>query len=381
MHKTPFISVLMPSLNVVNYIEQCIQSVVDQTLKNIEIICIDAGSTDGTLEILERFAAEDKRITVIRSDKKSYGYQMNLGLDAAKGEYIGIVETDDWIEPNTFEVMWDKAQSSKADVIKSNHFRYTTKPRELNVTVDNLFRVKTDRIFCPSDEAAVFTVIPTIWSAIYRKSMLEQNTIRFHETPGASYQDASFQFMVFAMAGSMYCIKDCFYHYRTDNEASSMNSRGKVYCIRDEMEHFYEYLKERPEKFEKLLPVFYEEKHRHYSSNYRRVAFEFKKEFLMHMYEEFKPLEGGGLLKKELFDPPLWRELEQLLCDHNKFYRDTCKQRLGREEFSSTSEYIGYMVRYVFMFVPKKINHVIRCLSEHGWAYTWDQVLRKMRVR
>ena len=85
------ISVILPSLNVGTYIEECLHSVIKQTLTDIEIICVDAGSTDGTLEILEKYAAEDERITVIRATKKSYGYQMNLGIDAARGEYIGIV--------------------------------------------------------------------------------------------------------------------------------------------------------------------------------------------------------------------------------------------------------------------------------------------------
>ena len=93
----PKVSVIMPSLNVVSYIRECIESVVNQTLKDIEIICVDAGSTDGTLEVLEEYTAKDNRIKLLHSDKKSYGYQMNMGIDAATGEYIGIVETDDYI--------------------------------------------------------------------------------------------------------------------------------------------------------------------------------------------------------------------------------------------------------------------------------------------
>ena len=80
----PKISVIMPSLNVGNYIEQCIKSVLDQTLTDFEIICIDAGSTDGTVEILQKYAKEDSRIQIINTDKKSYGYQVNLGISKAR---------------------------------------------------------------------------------------------------------------------------------------------------------------------------------------------------------------------------------------------------------------------------------------------------------
>lgn len=96
----------MPSYNVGIYIGECIESVVSQTLKDIEIICVDAGSTDGTLEILEEYAAKDERIRLLHSDMKSYGHQMNMGLASACGEYIGIVETDDFIAPDMYEELY-----------------------------------------------------------------------------------------------------------------------------------------------------------------------------------------------------------------------------------------------------------------------------------
>ena len=80
----PLVSVIMPSLNVGNYIEKCLTSVMNQSLKDIEIICIDAGSTDGTLEIIKKYAELDQRIVVISSEVRSYGYQVNLGINSAK---------------------------------------------------------------------------------------------------------------------------------------------------------------------------------------------------------------------------------------------------------------------------------------------------------
>ena len=381
MSTTPYISVLMPSLNVAEYIQECIQSVTGQTLNEIEIICIDAGSTDGTYEILEEFAKKDDRIKLIRSDKKSYGYQMNLGLDAAIGKYIGIVETDDWIEPDMFEVMWKAAEKTGVDVIKTNHFKYTTKPIKHDVKIENLRLLPYSRVCRPADDYNSFAVTPTIWSAIYSRDMLMKNSIRFHETSGASYQDASFQFMVFSVAESMYCMEECFYHYRTDNDGSSMNSKGKVYCICDEFEYFLDYLKGRPDKLEKLLPVFYREKFRHYSSNYYRVAFEYKKEFLKRMYEEFMPLKGEPMLGRELFASSLCRELDQMLNNPERFYQDTCGKRLYRDEFSNPYRYVSYLIRYAIIYVPRKIRRVMICFSEHGAAYTIDMIVRKLRIR
>ena len=92
------------------YIRECIQSVGKQTLREIEILVVDAGSTDGTREILEEFACNDARIRIISSDKKSYGYQVNIGISLARGEYIGIVDTDDFIVPEMYEKLYDRAK-------------------------------------------------------------------------------------------------------------------------------------------------------------------------------------------------------------------------------------------------------------------------------
>ena len=118
---TSKVSIIMPSLNVGPFIRECIDSAVNQTLTDIEILCVDAGSTDGTAEILQEYAAKDSRVHFIHSDVRSYGYQMNLGLDAATGEYIGILETDDWTEPNQFEKMYEAAKAQDADLVKSNY--------------------------------------------------------------------------------------------------------------------------------------------------------------------------------------------------------------------------------------------------------------------
>ena len=102
----PKISIIMPALNVGAYIRECLHSVIEQTLEDIEIIVVDAGSTDGTLEIINEFALVDKRIQVVHSKIKSYGYQLNLGFSLAKADYIGIVETDDYIMKDMYECLY-----------------------------------------------------------------------------------------------------------------------------------------------------------------------------------------------------------------------------------------------------------------------------------
>ena len=117
----PLVSIIMPSLNVAKYIDECLQSAIKQTLKDIEIICIDAGSTDGTREIINKYILTDKRLRVIDSDVKSYGYQVNLGIHEAKGEYIGILETDDYVDSEMYERLYDAAKKSNADYVRADY--------------------------------------------------------------------------------------------------------------------------------------------------------------------------------------------------------------------------------------------------------------------
>ena len=118
------VSIIMPSLNVSRYIRQCVDSVLNQTLREIEVIFVDAGSTDGTVEILQEYTQKDSRTKLIHSDKKSYGYQVNLGFDAAQGEYLGIIETDDYADPEMFMRLYECAKKHDADVVKSGFYYY-----------------------------------------------------------------------------------------------------------------------------------------------------------------------------------------------------------------------------------------------------------------
>ena len=103
------VSVLVPVYNVKKYLRQCLDSLAAQTLDGIEFICIDDGSTDGCSEILDAYAEKDERFRVIHKENSGYGASMNVGLRAARGEYIGIVESDDWIAPTMYEELYKNA--------------------------------------------------------------------------------------------------------------------------------------------------------------------------------------------------------------------------------------------------------------------------------
>ena len=114
------VSIILPSKNVVNCIKECLNSVRNQTLSNIEIICVDAFSTDGTRDVLVQSAKEDRRIHIIDDSIGSTGYAFNIALKIASGKYIGIVETDDYVESNMFEVLYSAAEEFDLDYVKAD---------------------------------------------------------------------------------------------------------------------------------------------------------------------------------------------------------------------------------------------------------------------
>ncbi|SEJ04099.1 Glycosyl transferase family 2 [Lachnospiraceae bacterium A10] len=241
------LSVIMPSLNVADYIEQCIVSVQKQSLKDIEIICVDAGSTDGTREILQKYADEDARIKIIDSSVKSYGYQMNLGLDAAQGEYIGIVETDDYVSDDMFEKLYEKTRKEHPDFVKSSYFEffdYDGKTYGRCVRNVNIEDRNGELIDLDNENNYRLADINHIWSAIYKRDFLKREKIRFHETAGASFQDTSFSILVGLTAKTCIYLNDCYYHYRIDRLESSVKSDSKVDCIIKEMNYVYKFMEE-----------------------------------------------------------------------------------------------------------------------------------------
>ena len=114
------VSVLVPVYNVKEYLRQCLDSLAAQTLDGIEFICIDDGSTDGCSEILDAYAEKDERFRVIHKENSGYGASMNVGLRAARGEYIGIVESDDFADAEMFAALYDVAKLQDAEVVRSN---------------------------------------------------------------------------------------------------------------------------------------------------------------------------------------------------------------------------------------------------------------------
>lgn len=168
------VSVLVPIYNVENFLPQCLDSLINQTLPDIEIICINDGSTDNSKRIIESYAKKDDRIVTINKKNSGYGDSMNRGLQKATGEYIGIVESDDYIELNAFERLYQLAKEFNADIIRSNYYHYKGGK---NTKFSYIEPTDTLRVIDPISRTWIFYQAPAIWSAIYKREFLEENKI------------------------------------------------------------------------------------------------------------------------------------------------------------------------------------------------------------
>ena len=218
------VSVIMPAYKVEQYLEQCLQSVVDQDLKDIEIIAIDNGSPDKCGNIIRRFAEVDKRIIPIFIKKnKGYGHAINAGLEIATGKYIAIVETDDYVEPDMLSSLYNAAEKQKAKIVKGGFTKHFPDGTTLYCKPSCTF-YHQEVIVEPLCNNDILYMESSIWSAIYDREFLMENGIKMQEFSGAAYQDVIFKFMAYTAADFLVCIDKSVYNYRVFSANSSSKS-------------------------------------------------------------------------------------------------------------------------------------------------------------
>ena len=274
----PKVSILVPAYNVERFVEQCMDSLVNQTLRDIEIIVINDGSTDSTKVILERYAAEDARVILVDKQNSGYGDSMNIGLQKARGEYVGIIEPDDFAETFMFEKLYGAAKANDLDIARGNYYILYTETGE-EVGTDHTY-VPADEVIDPKDVKHIFFQPPSVWANIYRRSFLSDNGIGFLPTPGASYQDTSFTFKVYSSANRFMMIPDRVMHYRIHPGSSTTQNAKKMFAICDEYNEIWRYIGEKGliDRYCLLGLVL---QYNGYQWNYKRLDDDSKKQFLV----------------------------------------------------------------------------------------------------
>jgi glycosyltransferase involved in cell wall biosynthesis len=309
----PKVSIVVTVYNNEQYLEKCLDSIVAQTLRDIEIILVNDGSTDGSLGILNRYAEADGRIVVIDKPNAGLGHTFNTGLDRATGKYIGYVETDDWIDADMFESLYALAEEHQADVARSNPYIYEGET-DRSVPADELPLSETGLMACPRESTVVQNLSWRIWACLYLRSFLQENHIRMNETPGAQYQDLAFAFQVVAASDRMYLSPHSHYHYRVDNPNSSLHheTMGWQWVINELA--FFEAWVETVFPGENRLVFFEAALFRLYRGSLLTMPKgKTRRDMIRMIQQKYKDAGEKGLLNRRYFTRDAWRYLNLLL--------------------------------------------------------------------
>lgn len=312
------VSIIVPIYNVEKYLKTCIESILNQTLKEIEIICINDGSTDTSLDILNSFSEKDKRIRIINKSNSGYGATMNIGLSVAEGQYIGIVEPDDYIKENMFEELYILAEKNSADIVKSDFYYYFGERNQARKT-GKISRYFANRVTSVKKYPELLKIQPSIWSAIYKKELIDKHKIKFLETPGASYQDTSFAFKCLSLAQRLYFTTNAYLYYRLDNENSSVNSKSKVFAICKEFDEITDFLNSNIEIKNSVNGIKLIRQYQTYFWNLKRIDSSLREEFIDKFSDTFKTYYENGEIEENFYKKIKKSEFVCLVKDKKNF--------------------------------------------------------------
>lgn len=243
----PIVSVVIPVYNVEKYLNQCLDSVLSQTLQNIEVICVNDSSTDGSLAILEEYAKKDERVIVVTQPNSGAGAARNKGLSLAVGKYLSFLDSDDFFEPDMLELACKKAEEDRADfvVFQSDQYyadkkkfvevSWTLREKEIPPYTPFSHRQMTDNIF------KVF--VGWAWDKLYNREFVLQNHLQFQEQRTSN--DLLFVFSAVALARRISIVKKILVHQRRDAKDSLSKTReNSWHCFYDALMALRNRLKE-----------------------------------------------------------------------------------------------------------------------------------------
>ena len=254
MKEQPQVSIIVPVYNVENYIERCLNSLVNQTFKDIEIITINDGSTDKSLELLNKYAKEDIRISVIDLGDEGVSYCRNLGIEKANGKYIMFVDSDDWIDSNMLEVMYKKAEENKLDLVMCSYireFKDHSKEKIFNLPEEIIYKedkVKNEllrKLVGPVKEELsnpeMLDALGTVWGKLYRADILKENKIKFVDLKEiGSAEDTLFNIFTFNYLKKLMFLNKPMYHYWRDNPKSVTSQYNSK--LKEQRKVFFKYI-------------------------------------------------------------------------------------------------------------------------------------------
>lgn len=318
----PKVSIIIPIYNVEKYLRECLDSVINQTLTDIEIICVNDGSPDNSLEIIKEYAAKDKRIVVISKENGGYASAINTGLEVAKGEFIQIVESDDFCDLNMCEEMYNKIANTDADFVMADFYCL----RDLHKrSVKRKFFFKN---YDSNVECFNLKTLPRIidfyafpWKSLYRTEFLRKNNIKMLQDGNGAYEDQPWNATTLSLANKILYLNKPFYYYRIFATGSSSNC-GKRTMINyiTRRRQAMEILKFNNTWTDEIEEYFCAAAHRGCMSFFKKISFDFKEEYYDEMKEFLLSLIEDKITFK-YFSNKMKRQYKKIsTCNYKKFY-------------------------------------------------------------
>lgn len=286
---TPKVSVIIPVYNTEKYLRECLDSVINQTLKEIEIICVDDGSTDNSLEILKEYAAKDNRITVLAQENLYAGVARNAGMMVASGEYYHFLDSDDWVENDIYKIILNS--DKKYDIVVFSN--YVIDNATLNISRIN--KLNIDKI---NSYNIFMQVSPNAWTKLFNKNFIHINEIKFQHLQVAN--DLTFTYTALSLADNINYINKPFVYYRSNQTSNLTANRGdKIECYFIAIQKLFNNLKINC-IFNKYKEAFYDR---------AKASLKYELKFYKHSYSElrqimYKILESELYLKLESYIKP-----------------------------------------------------------------------------
>ena len=219
------VSIIVPVYNCAPFLSRCLDSLVNQTLKDIEIICVNDGSMDNSLEILNNFSQKDSRIIVIDKENEGQSVARNVAIEIAKGDYLGFVDADDWVDLEYFEKLYNSAIKHDCDIACAGFKRCKSNKNKISKSFDK--EVIADTI----EKKIILDNLPAhnyIWNKIYRREAWREIGIKF--TPKRYYEDMALMIKILHKMGKMVTVPNVYYNYRLNSFSTCAQKTSKHSC-------------------------------------------------------------------------------------------------------------------------------------------------------
>ena len=211
------VSVIVPVYNVEKYLKRCLDSLINQTLSDIDIICINDGSKDSSLQILEQYAQKDSRIVIYNQENSGLSVARNTGLEHASGEYIGFVDSDDWVDLDFYEKLYNSAKNNNADIAVADFIREHTnkKPKRLKLKEEKIYTTPEDKfMICKVHREGC------VWNKIYRTEFIHSINLKF--VPKMYYEDRDFTIRSLYFSKKLVTTPNTYYRYFVNPKSISL---------------------------------------------------------------------------------------------------------------------------------------------------------------